>query len=175
MLGEITTNDLGLILEEIVHLLKELPPGGFDKAYALPTNTTVPKTVSFMCNKQQFKDIVRLAELGVGLAEQSVNASTVPQAPPTDPLMATMVAGLKSLEAKVVQLSLETANLAANHKPKAKTFADVAAGTAETTNNREPKRPPGGKVKKPTAPLPSRAPYLTLMQTVPNKNDFVEL
>lgn len=175
MLGEVTTNDLGLILEEIVHLLKDLPPGGFDKAYSQPTTATAPKAVSFMCNKQQFKDIVRLAELGVGLAEQSINAPAAPRAPPPDPLIATIVAGLKSLETKVVQLSLETANLAANQKSKDKTFADVAAHAATSAQHRDPKRPPGGKVKKPTAPLPSRAPYLTLVQSVPNRTEYVEL
>lgn len=93
-------------------------------------------------------------------------------------MMATVVAGLKSLEAKVVQLSLETANLAANQKPKEKYFADIvteAAGSAAQTQSRDPKRSSGAKVKKPTTQPPKKAPYLTLVQTTSVKTDFVEL
>lgn len=53
MLGEVTTNNLGLILDKIVYLLREMPPGGFDKAYTQPANMPAPKKVSFMCNKEK--------------------------------------------------------------------------------------------------------------------------
>lgn len=170
-----TTNNLGMILEEIVHLLKELPSGGFDKAYAQTPNAAVPKTVSFMCNKQQFKDVVRMAKWGMELSARSVSTSIAPPAPSPDPLMATVVAGLKSLEAKVNRLSLDTANLAANQQPKGNTFADVAARGASNNPDRDPKRANGGKVKKPTVAPPSKAAYLTLAQTSSSKAEFVDI
>lgn len=80
MLGAITTNNLGLILEESVHLFKDLPPGRFDKSCTPTAPAAAPKTVSFMCTKQQFTYVVQLAELGVNLAEQSI-ATTKPPLP----------------------------------------------------------------------------------------------
>lgn len=100
MLGEVITNNLGLILEEIVNLLKDVPPRGFDRTYNQPTHAAAPRTVSFRCNKQQFKHIVWLAELGVNLSEQSIATTKLSLPPPQEPLLGTVVAGLKSLEAK---------------------------------------------------------------------------
>lgn len=55
-----------------------------------------------------------------GRAKYCYNKTAAALIPGT--LLATVVAGLKSLEAKVDQLSLETANLAANQKPKGNIF-----------------------------------------------------
>lgn len=89
--------------------------------------------------------------------------------------MATMVAGLKSLEAKVDRLLLDTTNLAANQKVKAKTFADAAANAAASNQTSDLARTNEGKVKKPTVKPPSKAQYLTLTQATLSKANFVKL
>lgn len=51
---------------------KDLPPGGFNKAYSHRTLTyEAAKPLSCMCNKKRIEDVVRLAKLGAFLAEQA--------------------------------------------------------------------------------------------------------
>lgn len=124
-----------------------------------------------MCDKQLFKDAVRLAEMGAHLAEKAHN----PDAPLPDPFAETILAGMRSLEAKVDQLALETANLAANPPAPAKTFAAAAAG-GKTSGPAETKSKANGKGKKPPAAPPRpQAPKLVLSQSSIDKESFVEL
>lgn len=62
--------ELSVIFGELVRMLQDLPPGGFDKAYtSRPLSSTGPRPpISSMCDKQHFKDFVRLAELGARMA-----------------------------------------------------------------------------------------------------------
>lgn len=90
-------------------MLKDLPPSGVDKVYASRTPTTAAsKLLRFMCDKKQFKDVVRLAELGSHLAEQAHN----PDEAKLDLFVKTVQAGMRSLGAKVNHMALDTANLA---------------------------------------------------------------
>lgn len=153
-------------------MLRDLPPGGFDKAYATrPPSAAATKAVSFMCDKQAFKDAVRLAELGASLAEK---ATDLPSAPP-EPFTETILAGMKSLEAKVDQLALDTANLAAKqHKPP-KTFAEATARSTQPDSLKSKPRAGAKGKNPPSAPLPQRAPQLTLSQISADKEDFVDM
>lgn len=106
--------ELSVIFGELVKMLKDLPPGGFDKVYGhQPPTSVAAKPVSFMCDKQQFKDAVRLAELGARLAEQAHHPA---EADP-NPFEESVLAGIKSLEAKIDQLALDAANAAAKVGP----------------------------------------------------------
>lgn len=90
LLGPTDMGELSTIFGELVRMLKELPPGGFDKAYNQKAPATAAaKMVSFMCDRQSFKDVVRLAELGAGLADQAKNQVS----PIVDPFTDTVVAG----------------------------------------------------------------------------------
>lgn len=130
-MGELTA-----IFGELVRMLKELPPGGFDKAYGpKPPSSAAAKSQSFLCDKQSFKDVIRMAEWGAKLAEQAHSQAESP----TDPVVDTVLAGFKFLEAKVDQLALDTANLAAKQASSAKTFVEAVA------------------VGKPNGPLPANA------------------
>lgn len=172
MLGPTNMGELSVVFGELVKMLKDLPPGGFDKAYAhRPPSSAAAKSVSFMCDKKLFKEAVRLAELGANLAMQAHN----PEEGPTVPFVETLLAGMRSLEAKVDQLSLDTANLAAKQPTPTKTFAAAAAGgkTAETQGFK-PKQGARGK-KPPSAPPPVPPPKLTLSQLALDKADFVEI
>lgn len=172
LLGPTNMGELSFIFGELVRLLKELPPAGFDKAYAQkPPSAAASKAVSFMCDKQLFKEAVRLAELGARLADKAHD----PEEPSPDPFAETILAGMRSLEAKVDQLALETANLVANPPAQAKTFAAAAAG-AKPVGLAESKTKNGAKGKKtPSVPSPPPAPKLTLSQTAVDKASFVEL
>lgn len=172
LLGPTSMGELSAIFRELVRTLKDLPPGGFEKAYALrPPSAAAPEPQRFLCDKQQFKDAIRLAELGASLAEQTHTSSDLPQ----DPVVTTVLEGLKSLEAKVDQLALDTANLAAKQPAPTKTFADAAAKGIPTEPHRgKPKPGPKGK-KPPSAPAPLKAPQLTLSQLSADKSDFVEM
>lgn len=60
------------VFGELVRMLKDLPPGGFDKAYAYrPAATAATEPVRFMCDKQNFKDVGRMAEWGARLAKEA--------------------------------------------------------------------------------------------------------
>lgn len=164
--------ELSRIFEELVRMLKDLPPGGFEKAYAQkPPTAAASRAVSFMCDKQQFKDAVRLAEMGAELAAKAHNPEELPQ----DPFVETILAGMRSLEAKVDQLALDTANLASNPPAQAKTFAAAAAGgNSSAPVGAKAKTGPKGK-KPPSVPSPPPAPKLTLSQISVDRADFVEL
>lgn len=148
MLGPTDMGELSILFSELVRMLKDLPPGGFDKAYTHRNPATAAtKTVSFMCDKQSFKDIVRMAELGERLAKQAHD----PDRRVADPLADTIMAGFKSLKAKVDQLALDTAMLASKQATVPRTFADAAASGGPTpTTHPEPK--PGVKGRKPPPP-----------------------
>lgn len=161
--------ELSNVFGELVRMLKDLPPGGFDKAYAhRPVATSAAEPVRFMCDKQHFKDVVRMAEWGASLAEEA----HVRSAPTPDPFVETVLAGMKSLEAKVDQLSLDTANLAAKQQTPPKTFAAAAAG-GKPTDPIVGKTKAAAKGKKP--PPAPQAPRLTLSQVAADKADFVEI
>lgn len=165
--------ELSTIFSELVRMLKDLPPGGFDKAYSTRTvSATGPRVpVSFMCDKQQFKDIVRLAEHGAWKAEEA----NLTESPPLDHLSETVLAGLKSLEVKVDQLALDTANLAARQPPAAKSFANAVQQGLQTSPQMS-KSKPGVKAKKHTAPPPPpQIPKITLSQVAADKERFVEM
>lgn len=171
MLGPTNMGKLSVIFGELVRMLKELPPGGFDKAYThKPPTTAAPKPVSFMCDKKLFKEAVRLAEMGAQLAESAHNPGEIQQ----DPALETILAGMKSLEAKVDQLSLDTANLAAKQPEPTKTFAAATAGgkTADPQGGK-PKSAAKGK-KPPSAHPPPAIPKITLAQLSAERADFVE-
>lgn len=144
MLGPTDMGELSVIFGELVQMLKELPPGGFDKAYGTqPLATAANKPISFLCDKQSFKDVVRLAELGSRLAEQAHNPEE--QAP--DQFTETIMAGIKSLGAKVDQLALNTAVLTVKQTTPPKSFAQALS----TNRHKEEPRSqsvPGVKGKK---------------------------
>lgn len=124
MLGPTNLGELSTIFGELVRMLKELPPGGFDKSYNQKgPATAATKKISFMCDKQSFKNVVRLAELGASLAGQDLNHVN----PVIDPFTDTVVAGFRSLEAKVNQLALDMASLIAKQMLSAKKCADAVA------------------------------------------------
>lgn len=83
------------------------------------SGSTRAKPVSFMCDKKQFKDVVRLAELRARLASQAHNPGEVKP----DPFFASVLAGMQFLKAKVNPLALGTAN------PSAKQPAQATLGT----------------------------------------------
>lgn len=153
-------------------MLKDLPPGGFDKAYGYrPSASAAVKPVSFMCDKQCFKDAVRLAELGARLAEQ---AHTLGEAP-ADPFVESVLEGIKSLKAKVDQLALDTANLAAKQPAPGKSFADAVTSSKPQGAQRSAV-PQGSKGRKPPpASNPVKAPRLHLSQTSSDRPAFVEM
>lgn len=142
LLGPTNMGEISVIFGELVRMLKDLPPGGCDKAYAVrPPNAAASKSLSFMCDKQHFKDVVRLAELGARSADQAHNPGEVPP----DPFVKTVPAGMRSLEAKVDQLALDTAKQLA----PSITFADAAAGVKPQASQRAKQRT-GAKGKQPT-------------------------
>lgn len=109
--------------------------------------------------------------MGAELASKAHNPEELPQ----DPFVETILAGMRSLEAKVDQLALDTANLVSSPQAQAKTFAAVAAG-GKPPNSNGVKSKPGPKGKKtPSVPSPPQAPKLTLSQVLTDKADFVEL
>lgn len=165
--------ELSSIFGELVQMLRNLPPGGFDTAYAQkPPSAAASRAVSFMCDQQQFKDAVQLAEMGADLAKKAHN----PDDHPPDPFVETILAGMSSLEAKVDQLALDTANLASNPPAQTKTFAAAAAAGGNHPPPAGAKPKPGLKGKKPpSAPSPPPAPKLTLSQISVDKVNFVEL
>lgn len=172
LLGPTNMGELSMIFGELVRVLKDLPPGGFDKAYAhKPPNSAASKAVSFMCDKQSFKEAVRLAEMGASLAERA----HLPDTSPPDPFVETILAGMRSLEVKVDQLSLDTANLAAKQEPPPKTFAAAVSSSAPSEPHRGKPRPGAKGKKPPSAPAPTQAPKLTLAQLATDKADFVEM
>lgn len=172
MLGPTNMGEVSVIFGELVRMLKDLPPGGFDKAYASkPPTSTASKSMSFMCEKKMFKDVVRLAELGARLAEQAHNPAEITP----DPFVETVLAGIKSLEAKVDQLSLDAANAAAARSEPPKSYAAATTGGSPSAPHlSKPKAGAKGK-KPPPAPSPPRTPQITLAQTATKKAEFVEL
>lgn len=159
MLGPTNMGELSVIFRELVRMLKDLPPGGFDKAYGHRHPTSVAaKPVSFMCDKQQFKDAVRLAEMGAELASKAHN----PEEPPPDPFVETILAGMRSLEAKVDQLALDTANLASHPPTPPKSFAAAAAGgiSSGPTGTKMKTGPKGKKPPSVQPPPPSPQAHL---------------
>lgn len=164
--------ELSVIFGELVRMLKELPPEGFDKAYSTrPVANVANNPVSFMCDKQSFKDVVRLAELGARLAKQAHN----PGERASDPSTESIMAGIKSLEAKVDQLALETAALAVRQTAPDKSYAEALSKKGHLNEPRA-KTVPEGKGKKPPSP-PARQspPKLLLAQLTDDKQSFVEL
>lgn len=172
MLGPTNTRKLSAIFGELVRVLRDLPPGGFNKSYApKPPGAAATKAVSFMCNKKAFKDAVRLAELGASLAEK---ATALPTASP-DQFAETVLAGMKSLEAKVDQLALDTANLASKQHQPPKTFAEATASGTQPDQPKGNSKAGAKRKKPPSAPIPPRSPQLTLSQVSADKDDFVEI
>lgn len=153
-------------------MLKDLPPGNFDKDYGQrPPTSAATNPMSFMCDKQLFKDTVRLAELRTRLAEKSHNP---PENEP-DPFTKTILVGIKSLEAKADQLALDTANLANKPAPPSKSFEDLAAATPLHSTS-VPKPKTGAKGKKPApSPAPPKVAQIMLSQLSINRADHVEL
>lgn len=172
MLGPKNMGEISVIFRELVHILKDLPPGGFDKAYALrPPTSVASKSMSFMWDKQHFKDVVRLAELGVRLAKQAHN----PRDLSPDPFVETVLAGMKLLEAKVNQLDLDTANMAAILPAPAKSYATATAGGASAKAHRTKLKPATEGKKPPPALAPLRNPQLMLSQLAEDKYEYVEM
>lgn len=163
--------ELSNIFGELVRMLKDLPPGGFDKAYSLKTpSAAASRPVSFMCDKHTFKEVVRLAEMGERLAGQAHK----PEAVIRDPFMDTVMAGFKSLEARIAQLSLDTATIAAA-QPAPKSYSEAAA-SGNRLINPTAKAKTGVKGKKPpSAPTPPKAPRITLSHLSVEKDNYVEL
>lgn len=172
MLGPTNMGEMSVVFGDLVRLLKDLPPGGFDKAYAArPPAASATTPHSFRCDKQLFKDVVRLAELGERLASAAHKPTEVPQ----DPFIETVLAGMRSLEAKVDQLALDTANISAKQAVPPKTFAEATSkGKSSEAQHGKPSAGAKGK-KKPSAPRPARAPQLTLSQLSTERDDFVEI
>lgn len=163
--------ELTVMFGELVRMLKDLPPGGFDKAYSLETpSATATRPVSFMCNKHAFKEAVRLAELGAPLAGQAQK----PETDREDPLMNAVMAGFKSLKPRIDQILLDTATLAAA-QPATKSYSEAAAsGGPDVTPLVKTKAGAKGK-KPPPAPTPPGAPRIVLSQLLLNKSNYVEL
>lgn len=127
--------------------------------------------MSFMWDKQHFKDVVRLAELGVRLAKQAHN----PHDLSPDPFVETVLAGMKLLEAKVNQLDLDTANMAAILPAPAKSYATATAGGASAKAHRTKLKPATEGKKPPPALAPLRNPQLMLSQLAEDKYEYVEM
>lgn len=103
-------------------MLKELLPGGFDKAYGYwPPTAAAANPITFMYNEEHFKNNICLAKLGALLAEQAQNTEEVSP----DPFTKAMLAGIIFLETKVHQLPLDTTNLSATHRLTGKTFTKI--------------------------------------------------
>lgn len=163
--------ELSVIFRELIRMLKDLPPGGFDKAYSRSLVSATVKPVSFMCDKQAFKEAVRLAEMGARLAEQAQE----PRENLSDPLAATILAGFESLEAKVDQLALDTATLATKQASTQKSYSEAAAQPGPKPCP-QPKQNIGLKRKNPpAASTPPKAPRLVLSQSSSVRDRFVEL
>lgn len=76
-MGKLTT-----IFSELVRMLKDLPPGGFEKLYAPRQSCLLnANPVSFMCDKQKFRDAMRVADLGARLSSQAHNLGEVAPVP----------------------------------------------------------------------------------------------
>lgn len=99
-----------------------------------------------------------------------------PGEPTLDPLTEAVIAGLKSLEVKVDQLALDTANLAAKRQPSAKSFADAVLN-GPRPDPHQGKLKPGAKSKKPhqAPPPPPQSLKLTLNQLASREEGFVKM
>lgn len=171
MLGPTDMGKLSVVFRELVRMLKDLPPGGFEKAYSKTPTAKAVKPVRFMCDKQAFKEVVRLAEMGASLA---VHAHK-PRESLSDPLAETVLAGIKSLEAKVDQLAFDTAILATKQATAPKSYSEATAQPGPKTAP-QPKLKPAAKGKKsPAALVQPKAPRLTLSQSSSVRDRYVEL
>lgn len=124
-----------------------------------------------MCDKQRFKDVFLLAELGACLADQSHN----PVDGEPDPFTEKMLAGLMFLEEKVDKLASDTANIAVQQKSQPNFFASIVESeVAPSTIAAKSKT--GVKGKKPPPTLsPKKVAWLTLSQLLAEKAAYVEL
>lgn len=99
-----------------------------------------------------------MAEWGAKLAKQAHSQVNPP--PPTDPIADTVLAGFKSLKAKVDQLAFDMASLAAKQATSAKLFAEAVE--AGRPGGASPANPKAGVKGKKTPPPPSHHEFINL-------------
>ncbi|KAG0143323.1 hypothetical protein CROQUDRAFT_109277 [Cronartium quercuum f. sp. fusiforme G11] len=110
MLGEANMGSIKTVFKELGSMMKGMPTGGYSVlAPSLrATRLTDKQPGSFLCEKAAFHDAVTLAEHGLRLASQ---------ANPPDTVLASVLAGVQAVEAKVDALLLDSANKAAAPSP----------------------------------------------------------
>ncbi|KAG0147664.1 hypothetical protein CROQUDRAFT_91182 [Cronartium quercuum f. sp. fusiforme G11] len=120
MLGAEDVGNVGAILQEVVKMLKNLPTGGYQglNTSVRAAEITATPAGSFRCDKVAFHNVVTLAEHGLRVLAQ---VELQPSLPP-DTLLATVLAGVQAIEAKVDVLMLDSAP----PPPKGPTFAQAA-------------------------------------------------
>ncbi|KAG0145938.1 hypothetical protein CROQUDRAFT_93266 [Cronartium quercuum f. sp. fusiforme G11] len=117
--------NVGVILQEVVKMLKNLPTRGYQGLNTSVRATEIAATPagSFQCNKVTFHNAITLAKHGICvLAQVELQPSL-----PLDTLLATVFAGIQAIKAKVDMLMLDSANHNLAPMPlKGQTFAQAA-------------------------------------------------
>ncbi|KAG0139213.1 hypothetical protein CROQUDRAFT_101945 [Cronartium quercuum f. sp. fusiforme G11] len=172
MLGAEDVGNVGAILQEVIKMLKNLPTGGYQglNTSVRAAEITATPAGSFWCDKVAFHNAVTLAKHGLRVLAQ---AELQPSLPP-DTLLATVLAGVQAIEAKVNALMLDSANRnPAPLPPKGPTFAQAAQkGTASGKTHNRPMATPKAP---PRPPLPAKFPSLSLIQSSTDKDAYVKM
>ncbi|KAG0145934.1 hypothetical protein CROQUDRAFT_93261 [Cronartium quercuum f. sp. fusiforme G11] len=163
------------IFTELVAMLKVLPTGGYANMSLAVDRAKLQQQPSgkFNCDKSAFKDTVTLAEHGLHLVTQT---SPPPTSQP-DVVLATMLASVQVVKAKVDSLMLESANRSAKRDPPAPkplSFAQAARQGMKTLDHPKQKQTQASG-KTPKAPPPPKLPQITLAQSSHERASFVEL
>ncbi|KAG0138907.1 hypothetical protein CROQUDRAFT_102652 [Cronartium quercuum f. sp. fusiforme G11] len=175
MLGEANMGSIKTIFKELILMLKDMPTGGYSilDLSLRATCLTSKQPGSFLCKKAGFHDAVTLAEYGLWLASQA----SPPLSNPLDTVLASVLARVQAVEAKVDALLLDSANKAAAPPtpapapaPKEQSFASV---TKMGARNMYP-----AKKQTPTAPkllVPAKFPTISLIQSTCDRASFMQI